>query len=85
MLLLDDNSIIEDETIILEEVTRYYKDLFQTQGESKEVQEARRELLQYTMVRISPKQKVEIEREPMEEELKKLDTTCFTKRKGPKA
>lgn len=53
MLLLEDNTIIDDKEGISEEVTRFYRKLFWTQGDSREVQEARRELLCHTVVRIS--------------------------------
>lgn len=43
----------------------------------------RKKLLQYIVVRISPTQKVEIEREPMKEELQKI-LQALPKGKAPK-
>lgn len=63
-LLLDDNSIIKDKEAILQEVTRFYGALFQSAGKNTEVLVARRNIPQFTIVRVIAKQQAEIERFP---------------------
>lgn len=65
MLLLDDDEIIEDETSILNKITRFYGDLFQLASDSPKVQEAQRELLQHTTVNVIESQREEIKKPPI--------------------
>lgn len=60
--LLKDNTCIEDKEEILKEIVDFYGKLFQTIGNNAKIQEARREILQFTTTRVTKVQVQDIER-----------------------
>lgn len=56
----------------MKEVSCFYRELFQTLGYNREVQNIRRELLQYTTRRVLQEQKEEMERVPTKEKTRKI-------------
>lgn len=61
LLLKDDNETIKDETKILQEITRFYGELFQSIGKNTKVLEACTEVHQYTIVRVMTEKQEESE------------------------
>lgn len=72
ILITDSGESIVGEEAILQEVARFYTTLFRSKGESTAAQEARRELLRYTTVRVIEAQWTRIEGIPTREEIRKV-------------
>lgn len=72
ILLTKDKVCLEDEDKIFEEVTRFYAKLFQTTRESGEIQHARVELLQHTTAQVIEAKKLDIERVPIGDKIRRI-------------
>lgn len=70
-LITKDGSCIVDKAQILQ-VSRFYTELFATEGESKEILATRRDLLQNTKVVVIDEKRRDIKRVPTREEIRKV-------------
>lgn len=66
------NTILEEEEDILQEVESFYTTLCTTSGSTMEVKTTRREIIGYVTTCITEDQQVELEKYPIEEEVRKI-------------
>lgn len=71
-LITDAKLIITDKEEILQEITRFYCNLFESTGNGEEAQLVRRELLCFTTTRVTEDQCQEMEREPTSNKIRKI-------------
>lgn len=68
----DDDTLIDNKEEILNEVSRFYGDLFQSIGKNPVVQSTQTKLLQYITVRVIEVQLEEIKQLPSREEVREI-------------
>lgn len=76
VLLTDNGDTLVDEGEILQEVARFYGQLFLSSRFDKATRLARREILQFMTNRVTQAQWEEMERPPTKKELRKIMSNC---------
>lgn len=71
-LVTDEDNTIDDKEKIVAGMEQFYGALCKISRDSEEKKEAKRELLKYTTMQVTPQQMEEIEKDPIAEELQKI-------------